>query len=232
MGLKTRSGDPLPSHIIIDCSMFSYTDTAGVSQLKRTVQDYQSIGIRAFLAGVATHVDNMLQLDGFYRQVPSHHVYITIQDAVHHAQQEQMGVDLEACDPAHHVDQDQEEEEDGLSVVSKEEGEEGKKLVCTSVTRRDSDKKDERRRLSVVLSPPAAHSHDWYQEPGLMNKHQRDGKSLTSLPSCLLSPPRPSIVGFFEETMVQREEPLTGAAIEADDSLLPSSAPDPRFNQD
>lgn len=79
----------LPTHIIIDCSMFSYIDTSGVGQLKATVQEYESIGIKTFLAGLATHVDKMLEKDNFYNEVPPHHVYITIHDAVHHAQEDQ-----------------------------------------------------------------------------------------------------------------------------------------------
>ncbi|KAI1296895.1 Prestin [Halotydeus destructor] len=80
-----KLADYLPSHIIIDCSMFSYIDTTGVSQLKSTVLEYESIGIKTYLAGVAVHVDKMLHKDNFYKEVPPHHVYITIHDAVHHA---------------------------------------------------------------------------------------------------------------------------------------------------
>ena len=93
--VKRRCEKSLPTHVIIDCSMFSYIDTAGVSTLKTTVQDYESIGIKTLLTGIATHVDNMLELDGFYREIPPHHVYITIHDAVHHAQQDQLGFGLQ-----------------------------------------------------------------------------------------------------------------------------------------
>lgn len=79
----------LPTHIIIDCSMFSYIDTAGVSALKSTVQEYESIGIKTFLANCAAHVVKMLDKDNFYKEVPPHHVYITIHDAVHHALDDQ-----------------------------------------------------------------------------------------------------------------------------------------------
>lgn len=41
----------LPKYMIIDCSMFSYIDTSGVSFLKKNVLAYESIGIRCFLAG-------------------------------------------------------------------------------------------------------------------------------------------------------------------------------------
>lgn len=49
--------------------MFSYIDTAGVSQLKTTVLEYESIGIKTYLAGVAVHVDRMLHKDNFYKEV-------------------------------------------------------------------------------------------------------------------------------------------------------------------
>ncbi|CAG2100288.1 unnamed protein product [Medioppia subpectinata] len=83
--------EDLPTHIIIDCSMFSYIDTTGVTALKTTVQEYESIGIKTFLASCAAHVVKMLEKDGFYKEVPPHHVYITVHDAVHHAIEEQKG---------------------------------------------------------------------------------------------------------------------------------------------
>lgn len=100
--------------------MFSYIDTAGVSQLKATVLEYESIGIKTYLAGVAVHVDKMLHKDNFYKevnvlqsdhcthviscatsppQVPPHHAYITLHDAMHHAlddQRELFGADYDA----------------------------------------------------------------------------------------------------------------------------------------
>jgi hypothetical protein len=81
--------EDLPTHLIIDCSMFSYIDTTGVSTLKTTVQKYESIGVKTFLASCATHVVKMLEKDGFYTEVPSEHVYITVHDAIHHALEEQ-----------------------------------------------------------------------------------------------------------------------------------------------
>jgi len=81
--------EELPTHIIIDCSMFSYIDTTGVSALKTTVQEYESIGVKTFLASCAAHVVKMLEKDGFYSEVPPHHVYITVHDAIHHALEEQ-----------------------------------------------------------------------------------------------------------------------------------------------
>ena len=84
--------EDLPTHIIIDCSMFSYIDTTGVTALKTTVQEYESIGVKTFLASCAAHVVKMLEKDGFYKEVPPNHVYITIHDAIHNAIEEQKGV--------------------------------------------------------------------------------------------------------------------------------------------
>lgn len=41
----------LPTHIIIDCSMFSYIDTSGVTALKETVKRHENIGIITLLSG-------------------------------------------------------------------------------------------------------------------------------------------------------------------------------------
>ena len=71
--------------------MFSYIDTTGVTALKTTVQEYESIGVKTFLVSCAAHVVKMLEKDGFYKEVPPNHVYITIHDAVHHAIEEQKG---------------------------------------------------------------------------------------------------------------------------------------------
>ena len=98
--------EDLPTHIIIDCSMFSYIDTTGVTALKTTVQEYESIGVKTFLASCAAHVVKMLEKDGFYKEVPPNHVYITVHDAVHHAMEEQKGlyepfVSIEALEENH-----------------------------------------------------------------------------------------------------------------------------------
>lgn len=77
--------DDLPTHIIIECSMFSYIDTAGVRVLKQTIAEYESIGIKTFLAGCPTHVTKILEKDHFYAAVPDHHVFLSIHDAVEHA---------------------------------------------------------------------------------------------------------------------------------------------------
>jgi len=71
-----------PSHIIIDCSMFSHIDTNGVTTLKKTVQLYKEVGVITFLAGCPVHITKMLEKDGFFIDVPFSHSYISIHDAV------------------------------------------------------------------------------------------------------------------------------------------------------
>lgn len=67
----------LPSHIIIDCSMFSYVDAAGINTLTKIACEYESIGIKIMLANVAPHVNQMLEAADFFIDVPSHQVYIS-----------------------------------------------------------------------------------------------------------------------------------------------------------
>ena len=110
--LTTKSGEKLPTHVVIDCSMFSYIDTAGITQLKSTIKDYESIGVKTYLAGIATHVDQLLEMDNFYKEVPPHHVYITIQDAVHHAQQDQLGYDFDNEEMEEQQSRHEEEQDD------------------------------------------------------------------------------------------------------------------------
>ena len=194
--LKTKTGDPLPSHIIIDCSMFSYIDTAGISQLKSTVQDYESVGIKTFLAGVATHVDHMLELDGFYRAVLPHHVYITIHDAVHHAQQEQMGVSLREDD-----DGDDDVDEHGV-------GEEASCLNCSTNSSSTEEVNLEKGCRDAGAVPPAA-DHLRHYRDRLNNRN-----SSSSLPIGSLFEPRRSIVGFFEKrTSPTKEQKITQSSI-------------------
>jgi hypothetical protein len=89
------SKDPmprLPTHIIIDCSMFSYIDTDGIKTIKRTVIEYESVGIKTFLGGCPSHVTKLLERDHFYAAVPAHHIFISIYDAMQHAIQERESI--------------------------------------------------------------------------------------------------------------------------------------------
>ena len=75
----------LPDFIIIDCSMFSYIDTSGISALKAIVLQHKEIGMTTYLAGCPVHITKMLEKDGFYKEVTSNQQFISIHDAVVHA---------------------------------------------------------------------------------------------------------------------------------------------------
>jgi anti-anti-sigma regulatory factor len=76
------SNEELPTHLIIDCSMFSYVDFSGIKTLKKTIQSFEDIGIRTVLTGVAVHIENIFSKEGFYEDVSSDHLYKSVHDAV------------------------------------------------------------------------------------------------------------------------------------------------------
>jgi anti-anti-sigma regulatory factor len=80
--ISVLSEEKLPTHIIIDCSMISYIDTAGANAIKKIVKKYQEIGVLIFLSGCAFHVESLLSKVGFFIEVPSNQVFKTIHDAV------------------------------------------------------------------------------------------------------------------------------------------------------
>jgi hypothetical protein len=80
--ISVLSEEKLPTHIIIDCSMFSYIDTAGANAIKNIVKKYQEIRVLIFLSGCAFHVESLLSKVGFFIEVPSNQVFKTIHDAV------------------------------------------------------------------------------------------------------------------------------------------------------
>jgi anti-anti-sigma regulatory factor len=80
--ISVLSEEKLPTHIIIDCSMFSYVDTAGANAIKKIVNKYQGIGVLIFLSGCAFHVESLLSKVGFFIEVPFNQVFKTIHDAV------------------------------------------------------------------------------------------------------------------------------------------------------
>ena len=93
--LKPKETIPkLPSHLIIDCSMFSYIDTDGIKTLKRCIADYGTIGIKTLLGGCPSHVTKQLERDHFYAAVPAHHIYISVYDALQHAIQLRDGITI------------------------------------------------------------------------------------------------------------------------------------------
>jgi len=80
--ISVLSEEKLPTHIIIDCSMISYIDTAGANTIKKIVKKYNEIGIMIFLSGCAFHVESLLSKIGFFIEVPSDQIFKTIHDAV------------------------------------------------------------------------------------------------------------------------------------------------------
>ncbi len=76
------SNEKFPTHLIIDCSMFSYVDFSGITTLKKTIQSFEEIGIKTVLAGVPVHIENMFSKEGFYEDISSDHLYKTVHDAV------------------------------------------------------------------------------------------------------------------------------------------------------
>ena len=83
--VKKEAIPKLPTHLIIDCSMFSYIDTDGIKTLKRCIADYGTVGIKTLLGGCPSHVTKQLERDHFYAAVPAHHIYISVYDALQHA---------------------------------------------------------------------------------------------------------------------------------------------------
>lgn len=96
---KKESVPKLPTHLIIDCSMFSYIDSDGIKTLKRCIADYGSIGIKTLLGGCPSHVTKQLERDHFYAAVPAHHIYISIYDALQHAIQLRDGITIVMEEP-------------------------------------------------------------------------------------------------------------------------------------
>ena len=74
-------------HVVIDCSMFSYIDSTGLTAVKQVVQEeLGGRGITAFLASCAPHVVQMMSRDDtFFKTVPPDHVFVSVHDAVLHA---------------------------------------------------------------------------------------------------------------------------------------------------
>ncbi len=78
----SMSNEEFPTHLIIDCSMFTYVDFSGITILKKTIQSFEEIGIKAILAGVPVHIESMFGKEGFYEDISSDHLYKSVHDAV------------------------------------------------------------------------------------------------------------------------------------------------------
>uniref|UniRef100_A0A6G1SJJ8 Prestin n=1 Tax=Aceria tosichella TaxID=561515 RepID=A0A6G1SJJ8_9ACAR len=75
----------LPSHIILDFSMISNLDTAGIRIIKKIIVDYQRVNITIMLASLASHVAQVVKSDPELWEAHKDRFYLTLADAVHHA---------------------------------------------------------------------------------------------------------------------------------------------------
>lgn len=81
--LTTTSGAPLPSHIILDFSMISYIDSAGIHIIKKIFEDYQQIQITVMVASLASHVAAIVKSDPSLWDTYKDRFYVGLADAVH-----------------------------------------------------------------------------------------------------------------------------------------------------
>jgi len=72
----------MPLNLIIDCSMFSYIDSSGISTLRKTIRLFEDIGIKTVLAGAHVHVEGLFGKEGFFEDISSDQLYISVHDAV------------------------------------------------------------------------------------------------------------------------------------------------------
>ncbi|XP_054159246.1 prestin-like [Oppia nitens] len=72
----------LPKYIIVDCSMLSYIDSAGVTTLKKIIQNHADIDILVSLSGCPVHIEATLKNEEFFSEVSSDRVYKSVHDAV------------------------------------------------------------------------------------------------------------------------------------------------------
>ncbi|KAM8909619.1 sulfate transporter [Spinachia spinachia] len=74
--------------LVIDCSVVSFLDTAGVNALKEVRKDCAELGVTVVLAQCSTSVLDSLERGGFYPVNGGENqiVFFTIADAVHHVQ--------------------------------------------------------------------------------------------------------------------------------------------------
>lgn len=59
----TTSPTNLPTHIILDFSMISYIDSAGIHVIKKIIDDYKEIDVIILIASMASHVAEMVRHD-------------------------------------------------------------------------------------------------------------------------------------------------------------------------
>ncbi|RWS08745.1 solute carrier family 26 member 6-like protein [Dinothrombium tinctorium] len=75
-------------YLIIDCSMISYCDAAGIRMLRKIIQEYEKREISVYLTCCISHVIRILERDRFFVEFSKDRVYISIHDAVLHIKSE------------------------------------------------------------------------------------------------------------------------------------------------
>lgn len=73
----------LPTHVILDFSMISYIDSAGIHVIKKIIEDFQRVNITILLASLASHVAAVVKKDHSLWNVHKRRFYVTLTDAVH-----------------------------------------------------------------------------------------------------------------------------------------------------
>lgn len=80
----------LPTHVILDFSMISFIDSAGIHVIKKIIEDYQKINVTILLASLASHVATVVKSEPSLWNVYKQRFYITVADAVHCAARDRM----------------------------------------------------------------------------------------------------------------------------------------------
>ena len=71
-----------PNQVIIDCSVMTYIDMAGVNIIQQVIKEYTDIGINVYLAGVAKGPMETLDYAGFFDKFPKTKVYVDVMDVL------------------------------------------------------------------------------------------------------------------------------------------------------
>ena len=71
-----------PQHVIIDCSVMTYIDMAGINIIQQVIKEYSDIGISVYLAGVAKRPVDTLDYAGFFEKFPKSKVFIDVLDVL------------------------------------------------------------------------------------------------------------------------------------------------------
>lgn len=73
----------LPSHIILDFSMISFIDSAGIHIVEKIIEDYKRINIEILIASLASHVAAIVKHEPSLWETHKQRFYVTLTDAVH-----------------------------------------------------------------------------------------------------------------------------------------------------